>query len=73
MALFYSDELKDAAEQLFILNCAASRLFAANKWKYLANNFDRYGWDLDDDEYNHIMSLWLLFINEYIKTDGEII
>ena len=73
MALFYVDELKNAAEQLFIKDCAASKLFTQDQWNYLAKNFDRYGWNLEDYEYNDIMSLWLLFINEYTKTDGETI
>lgn len=73
MALFYSDELVDMAMSVYNDNKAVSDVCTSEQYYFLYSNFGLQYVNVSEDEYYNLMSLWLLFINEYLKTDGETI
>lgn len=73
MALFYKDELLDMAVAVYNDNKAVSLTCTPEQHRFLYYNFGRQHVNFPEEEYSNIMSLFLLFMNEYIKTDGETI
>ncbi len=74
MILFYPDELVEMAEVVADeKGPAVSTIMSRKQHTYVYNNFGRNKFILEEEEYSKVMSLFLLFINEFIRTDGEAI
>ena len=72
MILFYPNELVKMAEKVADeKGPGISKIMSRKQHAYVYDNFGRNKSILEEEEYAKVMSLFLLFINEFIQTDGE--
>lgn len=72
MILFYPNELVEMAEMVADeKGPAVSKIMSMKQHAYVYGKFGRNKFILEEEEYSKVMSLFLLFINEFIQTDGE--
>lgn len=72
--LFAPNELTDIARLMYSSGRAVSAICTERQRVYLYNNFGRqHVFSVPEQEYDEVMSLFLLMVEQFHKTDGEII